>query len=185
MGRAQHSAVVAMTNKISYFDLLQYFSREHGMNHSKYVLFVALIFCTFGVPGGSPLRAAGSGWDKLRRLRPGQQIHVHMRNEEVHKGEFQSVNAEGITLQQATGERMLARKDIVSVWAKGKNHLLRNMIIGGAIGACFFALPVHLANNRNGWWQSSAWAWWVFTGGGAGMGAAAGNTGWREVYRGR
>lgn len=153
------------------------------MSSSKYFLFLTFMFCTFAATGESPLWAAGSGWDNLRSLRLGQQIQVYMKNQKSYKGEFQSVNDDGITLRQKGGVQTLARKDIVSVWRKGKNHLLRNMIIGGAIGASFFALPVTLADSRNGWWRSIAWAWWVFTGGGAGIGAAAGNTGWREVYR--
>ena len=154
------------------------------MNHSHCLLFLVLTLASFVVALGSPLRAASSGWDKLSRLRHGQPIHVYMRNSEVHKAQFVSADAEQITLRQADGEQTLARRDIASIWAKGKSHLKRNMIIGAAIGACFFAVPLQLANNRNGWWGNTAWIWWLFAGGGAGIGAAAG-TGYYEVYHAR
>ena len=153
------------------------------MNRSKYILLLALILPTLGATIVAPLYATKSPWDKLRTLKPGLQIRVYLRNQKLYKGELQSVNDQGITLRQASGDRTLSRKDIVSVWRKGKNHLRRNMLIGGALGALFLALPVQLANNRNGWWQNNAWIWLLLPSAGAGMGAAAGNTGWREVYR--
>ncbi len=152
------------------------------MNRSRRILLLVLLLSALGAILVPSPRAAKSPWDKLRTLKPGQPIHVHLKNGKIYKGEFQSVNDEGITLRQAAGERTLARHDIDSIWRKGKNHLRRNMIIGAALGACFLALPVQLANNRNGWWQNSTWVWLLLPGAGAGLGAAAGNTGWREIY---
>jgi len=142
------------------------------MNHSKYVLFVALILSTFGATL-SPLRAANSEWDDVAILKPSQQIRVEL-------------NDEAVTLQQSAREQTLARKDILRVYAYsgGKNHRLRNIVIGAAMGA-ILATPVVLANrNRyNSWWHSSAWVWLVFVPAGAGLGATIPTAGWHEVYR--
>jgi len=151
------------------------------MNHSKYVLFLTLILPTFAATA-SPLRAAKSRWENLRILHPGQLIRVVLNDGKSYEGAFQALSDEGITLWRAAGEQTFARNDVVRVYSKSKNHLLRNMLIGGAIGASL-ALPVVLANHRNGWWVSDAWAWPLGAVGGAGMGALVTTGGWHEIYR--
>jgi len=155
------------------------------MNHSKYVLFVALILSTFGATL-SPLRAANSEWDDVAILKPGQQIRADLYYAKYYQGAFHALNDQWITLQQPAGEQTLARKDILRVYAYsgGKNHRLRNIVIGAAMGA-ILATPVVLANrNRyNSWWHSSAWVWLVFVPAGAGLGATIPTAGWHEVYR--
>jgi hypothetical protein len=154
------------------------------MNHSKHVLFLALILSVFGATAGSPLRAASSQWDILRTLKPGQLIRVELNDAKSYEGALQAVNDEGITLRRAAGEQTFARKDVLRVYFKSKNHLVRNIYIGALIGV-ILATPVVLANNRNGWWHSAAWVWPVFVGPGAGIGAAIPTGGWHEVYHAR
>lgn len=156
------------------------------MNHSKSVLFLALILSSFGATTSSPLQAANTEWDDLAILKPSQQIRVALNDTKLYQGEFLALNDEGITLRQAAGDQTLARKDVFLVHAYfgGKNHRLRNIIIGAVIGVSL-AIPVVLANRnpRNNWWHSSAWVWLVFVPVGAGGGATMPTAGWHEVYR--
>jgi hypothetical protein len=156
------------------------------MNHSKYVLFLALILSIFGATAGSPLRAANSEWDDLAILKPGQQIRVELNDAKSHQGAFQALNDEGITLRQPAGEQTLARKDILRVdaYSGGKNHRLRNIVIGATVGAILATTLVLINRNpRNDWWHSTAWVWLVLVPAGAGSGAAIPTAGWHEVYR--
>ena len=154
------------------------------MNHSKYVLFFALILSTFGATA-SPLRAAKSDWNNLHNLKPGQLIRVVLNGDQSYEGAFRAVNDEGITLRRAAGEQTFARRDVLHVYFKSKNHLVRNIFIGGAIGAVL-ATPIVLANDlRNEWWSYAWWVWPLFVGPGAGLGTAIPTGGWHEVYHAR
>ena len=141
----------------------------------------------FGATAGSPLRAANSEWDDLAILKPGQQIRVVLNDAKSYQGAFQTLNGEGITLQQAARERTLARKDILRVYAYsgGKNHRLRNIYIGAVIGA-ILAIPVVSVyrDPYNRWWNSNAPVIWLVLGSaGAGFGATIPTAGWHQVYR--
>ena len=149
--------------------------------HSKHILFAALMVFVFGVTG-SPLRATNSEWDDLAILKPGQLIRVELKDTKTHDGEFQSLSNQGITLRQARGEQTFARMDVQEVYSWRKNHRLRNTIIGVAVGVAV-AAPIVLINARNRWWHSSAWVWPVFLGISAGIGATIPSITWQEVYR--
>jgi hypothetical protein len=154
------------------------------MNHSKYVLFLASILFTFAATA-SPVWAANSKWDNLRTLKPGLLIRVELNGDKSYEGAFQALNDAGITLRRAAGEQTLARKDVLRVYSRSKNHRVRNIAIGAAIGV-MLATPIVLANDlRNGWWHSTVWVWPVFVGPGAGIGAAIPTGGWHEVYHAR
>jgi hypothetical protein len=157
------------------------------MNHSKSVLLLALILSAFGAPASCPLRAANTEWDDLAILKPRQQIRVMLKDAKFYQGGFLVLNDEGITLRQPAGEQTVARKDVLRVDARfgGKNHRVRNIIIGVAIGVSL-AIPVVLANRnpRNNWWHSSAWVWLVFVPVGASGGATMPTGGRHEIYRG-
>jgi hypothetical protein len=130
-----------------------------------------------------PLRAATSKWDDLAYLKPDQLIRIELRDAKLYEGAFEAVDDKGITLRRASGEQTFAREDVVRIYTKGKNHRVRNTIIGGTIGALFFGLPIDLANRRNGWWHSAAWAWWTCVPAWAGLGVAIPTGGWSKVYQ--
>lgn len=157
------------------------------MNHSKYVLFLALILSIFGAMP-FPLQAASSQWDILRTLKPGRLIRVVANDAKSYQGEFQALSDEGITLRQPTGERTFAQKDVLRVSIPAKKHWIRNTIIGAFIGACV-GTPLMYFNRRNGWWNdkiysSSTWVPPVFTiaGGLAGIGITSAER-WHDIYR--
>jgi hypothetical protein len=133
---------------------------------------------------GSPLQAASSNWDDLTFLKPGHLIRVELNDAKFYEGALQALNREGITVRRAAGEQTFARRDVLRIYLKSKNHLVRNIAIGAVIGVVL-GTPVVLANNRNSWWRSTAWVWPVFVGPGAGLGATVPTGGWQEVYHAR
>jgi small nuclear ribonucleoprotein (snRNP)-like protein len=136
----------------------------------------------------SPLQAAKSDWNNLSILIPGQQIRVVLKDAKSYQGEFKAVDEQGIILRLSKGEQMLARQDVRRVFVRGKNHLARNMVIGGVIGAVLFALPAELAiahNSNMPATPSEVYPWVVFVPMGALVGAAMPTGQWREVYRAR
>ena len=155
------------------------------MNQSKSVLFLTLIISIFGAAAGMPLRAANSEWDDLAILKPGQQIRVEVNNAKSYQGAFQALNDEGITLRQSAGDQTFARKDILRVdaYSGGRNHRLRNTIIGVAVGASLATTLVLINHSpRNSWFSSTVWVWPVFVGPCAGLGAELPTAGWHNVY---
>jgi hypothetical protein len=149
----------------------------------KLIATTALIISIFETVS-SPLWAAKSDWSNLNTIKQGQLIRIVLNDTKTYDGAFRVVNDEGITLRRARGEQSFARKDITRVYIKSKNHLVRNIFIGAAIGAAL-ATPLALANYRNEWWCSTAWVWPVFVGPGAGIGAAIPTGVWHEVYHAR
>ncbi len=158
------------------------------MNHSNYVLFLALILSTFVLPALSPLRAVSSEWDNLTILKPGQLIRVELNGSKSYEGAFQALDDEGITLRQPAGEQTVARKDTLRVYFRSKNHRVRNMIIGAGIGVVLAGLAVKV--NSSTWFENTGmrnigWVWPVGLGVFGGIGAAIPTGGWHEVYRAR
>jgi hypothetical protein len=111
------------------------------MNQATSVLFFALVaLSALGARTVVPLQgedrqAANASWDNLKTLRPGQQIRVVLNDAKSYQGELQSLNDDGITLRQASGEQMLARRDILRVSSKAQKRRGRNALIGAAVGA--------------------------------------------------
>ncbi len=101
-------------------------------------LVLALLGACFstGTASGHDSKGRLSSWDNLKSLTPGQEIRVVMKNVKSYQGEFESLSEGGITLRQAAGEQTLARQDILRVSEKkGKNHRVRNVLIGTVVGA--------------------------------------------------
>jgi hypothetical protein len=149
----------------------------------KLIATAALIISIFGT-ASSPLWAAKSNWSNLNTLKQGELIRIVLNDASSHEGAFRIVNDEGITLRRARGEQSFARKDISRVYIKSKDHEVRNIFIGAAIGAAL-ATPLALANYRNEWWRSTAWVWPVFVGPGAVIGGEVPTGVWHEVYHAR
>jgi hypothetical protein len=156
------------------------------MNCWKYVLYLATILFAFPATEGSLLLAANSEWDDLATLKPGQEIRLVLNDAKSYQGAFQALDDEGITLRQPAGEQTFARKDIwrVDAHSGGRNHRLRNTIIGVAVGASLASTFVLINHSpRNNWFHSTLWVWPLFVGPCAAAGAALPTAGWHEVYR--
>ena len=107
------------------------------LSSAGYLLLALLAACfNTWAASGQDSEGRSSSWDNLKSLPPGQEIRVVMKNVKSYQGEFESLSDDGITLRQAAGEQMLARKDVLRVsWKKGQNHRTRNTLIGGFVGA--------------------------------------------------
>jgi len=159
------------------------------VNHSRGILILALMFSTFVVTAASPLRAATSAWDKLKVLKPGQQIRVVLNDRKPYEGAFQAVNDMGITLRQVAGVQTLARKDILRVDSKDRvNSRMRNFVIGAAIGLAV-ATALFFAKNPDSHLEPAHFRYrtlLVFglpVPAGAAIGAAIPTAGWYVIYR--
>jgi hypothetical protein len=85
---------------------------------------------------GQDSKAQLSTWENLKSLTKGQVIRVVTKDVKSYQGEFESLSDDGITLRQKAHEQTLARKDVLRVSLKtGKSHMVRNTLIGAAIGA--------------------------------------------------
>jgi hypothetical protein len=129
------------------------------MNQTTRVLFFLLALSAFGASGALPLRAAdpavaNASWGNLKVLSPGEEIHVVMKDAKSYHGEFQSLSDDGLSLRQSSGEKTLARQDILRVSAGAQKHRIRNALIGAAVGAgaglAIGAAGDHSANNCSG-----------------------------------
>jgi len=155
------------------------------MHHTKRVLSLVLFFAAFAMVAGTPARATSSHWDVLSALRPGQLIEIVTKDGKSYRGELKAVNGEAITTRQGGTEQTFAQQDVSSISVKGKNHRLLNTAIGGAVGTLFIALPLHLINNRNSFWMSEKWIWWIVPAASAGFGAQLPTARFHEVYHAR
>ena len=153
------------------------------MNPSRWFVMTAFLPSIGGTMAGS-LWAASSDWNALQDMKPGQQIRVVLNDLSPAEGAFQALNEEGITVREVSGEKTFARKNILRVYFRGKNHRVRNMFICAAIGAVL-AVPAELAYHNNNWPNDGNWIWPVFVISGGGLGAAVPTGGWRLVYRAR
>ena len=155
------------------------------MNHSKHVLFYALILSTFGATA-SPLRAAKSDWNNLNDLKPGQQIRVVLNGAKTYEGPFKALDHDGIILGRAAGGQTFARRDVLRIYSKSKNHRVRNLVIGAGIGATLAAIAVKVNSSsifENTGTRDIGWICPVGVVGFTIIGAAIPTGGWHEVYR--
>jgi hypothetical protein len=155
------------------------------MNLSKLILFLATELVIFGATGFS-LRAASSKWDDLAILKPGQQIRVVLNGAKSYEGPFQALDHDGIILGRAAGGQTFARRDVLRIYSKSKNHRVRNLVIGAAIGATLAAIAVKVNSSsifENTGTRDIGWICPVGVVAFTIIGAAIPTGGWHEVYR--
>ena len=124
-------------------------------------------------------------WDNLKELRHNQQIQVVLNDAKSYRGEFQSVNNEGLVVRVTAGVETFARKDVRRVSIRGKRHTRRNILIGTVAGfGLGVAAGAAICSTDN---CSDAAPLFLGAGTGAPLGALAGYViptgGWHVVYR--
>lgn len=88
-----------------------------------------------GVCSAAP-PAAKADWGNLKTLAPGAEIQITVTGRpKAFPGFFQGVTDDALTVGTASGQEMLARPTVTKVALKGKNHRLRNTLLGLGIGA--------------------------------------------------
>lgn len=77
-------------------------------------------------------------WDGLKMLAPGTEVRVSSVSTPAHakpiQGALESVTDSELVILQAGGPQTFARTRILSVSVNGKNHRLRNALIGLGVG---------------------------------------------------
>jgi hypothetical protein len=137
-----------------------------------------------------------SKWDALKMLVPGTEVRVASANAKPIQGSLESVTDSDLVLRQAGGPTSFGRAQILSVSVKGKDHRLRNAMIGLGLGtaaglAIGYGIGHAQANNcgnKGGWFCGLDEGVGTVVGGVAGIlgGTLTGvfwHTGaWRKIY---
>jgi hypothetical protein len=158
-------------------------------------LIVALLVLMTGVPlRAADNRNAGSNWDNLKQLAPGDQVQIVLNDAKSYRGHFQLLSDEAIVVRLGSGEQTFPRETVLRVSTKGQSHRGRNALIGLAAGAGT-GIVVGVASPELGQGKCSQGscvdAGWVAVYGlwgaalGAGVGALIPTGGWHDAYRAR
>jgi len=78
--------------------------------------------------------AENPAWNNLKQLSPGQRVHVVLTSKQSIKGQFQSVTDDALIIRADRADQTLSRSNVQRVSSRRRGHLLRNTLIGGAIG---------------------------------------------------
>jgi hypothetical protein len=76
-----------------------------------------------------------ANWDRVKQLAAGQEIRVSLNDGRKIRGAFQSATGDGLSIAAGKSPETLGRAMVTRVSAKGKNHRLRNVLIGFGAGA--------------------------------------------------
>ncbi len=135
-----------------------------------------------------------ANWENLKRLAPGQQIRVVLKDAKAYTGQFHSLSDEGLVIRTGGGEQTVERPSILRVSTQGKSHRGRNALIGLAVGAGAGVI-VGVASPELGQGKCAQGSCinavaptltgFVGAVAGAGLGAVLPTGGWRDVYRAR
>jgi len=141
-------------------------------------------------------QSPASQWDTLKMLAPGTEVRVASANAKPMQGTLESVTDSDLVLTQAGGPKSFGRTQILSVSVKGKDHRLRNAMIGLGVGtaaglAIGFGVGHAQSNNcssKGGWFCGFDEGVGIAVGGVAGLvgGTLTGvfwhTGGWRKIY---
>ena len=75
------------------------------------------------------------GWDNVKLVPAGQEIRVTLNDGRKLNGKLQSATDDALLIATSKSPETLSRSTVARVSAKGKNHRLRNVLIGFGAGA--------------------------------------------------
>src|SRR5580658_2847108 len=93
------------------------------------------LICILGIACAAWAQGDKDSWTNLSVLRPGQKIQIVEMNSKKHSGIFVSFSEAAIVYQDAAGGQTIPRQEIRRVKLMENRHRLRNILIGGAVGA--------------------------------------------------
>jgi hypothetical protein len=135
-------------------------------------------------------QTSASKWDTLKMLTPGTEVRVASADAKPIQGTLESVTDSDLVLRQAGGPKSFGRTQILSVSVRGKDHRLRNALIGlgaGTAAGLAVGYGVKHCGNNDGWCGLGEVAG-MAVGGVAGLvgGTLTGvfwpTGGWRKIY---
>jgi hypothetical protein len=94
-----------------------------------------LLICVLGLPCVSWAQTNRASWTNLSVLQAGQKIQIVDVNSKKHSGTFINVSDTAISYQEAASEQTIPKQDVGSVKLMENRHRLRNVLVGGAVGA--------------------------------------------------
>jgi hypothetical protein len=143
-------------------------------------------------PPQTSTRSSAAKWEGLKTLTSGIEVRVATANAKPVQGALESVTDSALVLKQAGGPVSFDRAQIRSVSVKGKEHRLRNSMIGLGVGTALgvaIGYGVGHAGCRNGdGWCDLGTAVDTAIGGVSGLvgGTLAGvfwhTGGWQKIY---
>lgn len=123
---------------------------------------MAIVLLVLGISSASFAKNTKASWANLSALRAGQKIEVVESNSRKISGAFVNFSDSAISLDGASGEQTIQRRDVRSVKLMKRSHRLRNTLLFGAVGAGAGAGAGAASWESRGFW------------GGKGTGAAVG-----------
>jgi|ERR1700723_2451845 hypothetical protein len=96
---------------------------------------ICFLIWILGIAGASSAQGDKASWTNLSALHPGQKIQVVEMNSKKHSGTFVSFTETAILYQDTAGGQTIPRQDIRHVKLMENKHRLRNILIGGVVGA--------------------------------------------------
>ena len=74
-------------------------------------------------------------WNAVRQFTAGQPVRIGLVNGKTVQGKFQSATDSEVLVATSQAQQTVARADVTKIATKGKNHRLRNALIGLGAGA--------------------------------------------------
>ncbi len=151
----------------------------------------ALLFVILAL--GAAAQTPVSPWETVKALAPGTEIRVASATAKTIQGALESVSdSELVVRKQGSGPQSFPRDRIMSVSVKGKDHRLRNALIGLGVGTAA-GVGVGYGIGHAGCGKSGGWCDLNEDLGAAvgGIGGLVGGTltgvfwhtgGWRKIY---
>ncbi len=93
------------------------------------------LICALAIPCASWAQGDQTSWTNLSTLLPGQKIQVIETNSKKHSGTFVSFSEAAIVYQDTAGGQTVPRQEVRRVKLMENNHRLRNIVVGGLVGA--------------------------------------------------
>jgi|SRR5580693_879560 hypothetical protein len=93
------------------------------------------LICVVPISCASWAQGDQASWTNLSTLHAGQRIQVVETNSKKHSGTFVSFSETAITYQETAGEQSIPKLNVRRVKLMENKHRLRNILIGGVVGA--------------------------------------------------
>jgi hypothetical protein len=147
---------------------------------------LALLFALSSFPFSLFAKGERGSWREVEGLAKGTAIRVGVAGDKVFTGTFSGLSGDSLRFVDKSGERSIARSEVIRVEVKGEAKRVRNAVIGAAIGLGMGALAdatlgTRLRNETGQGAAMRAGSYAIPAAAGGALGALLGNS-YRTVY---